>query len=811
MNRKALLSRALLGSTACSIATVAMPAVAQQAGATDPTVEAEGPTTPMQQNTASRAPGGGLQEIVVTARRTSERAQDVPIAITTITAQDLQKLSVRDIVDVQKITPGLYMNSQNSSGRVKISIRGQSEADSRLTTDSSVGVYFDGVNYARSYGMRSAFVDLAQVEVLKGPQGTLFGKNTTGGAINITTQHPKYDAGGYVDLLYGSYNNMQALAVLNLPVIEDRLAVRAVGQVISRDGYGEQLNGKDIGDDKVVYGRLLVRSDPADNVRILVTGDYVRQRNTGTNVVLTYDGMLAGADNARAALGEVAFELGLDPSSSNDRVAAYNVWKTYFDAYRNGDKFQSGFASDPRGLYDNVDHWGIMADIAIDIGDVTLRSITGYRDLSREYVQDLDGTPFLILPVLLGTEATNFSQEIQVSSIDGVGLDWQFGGYFNRENGNEFSASETNVEVGRGQGSVSDTDSINESLAAYAQAVMHIGGSFRITGGLRYTDDYRFIDSHNRRDPRESISSNPASSGTCRQLAVSAGGSAFPDCTFQTDVSYQELTWLISADFKPTPDTLLYASVNKGYRAGGFTAQAIAGPYNTQAELDIAATPFAPEKVLAYEVGFKADLLGRKLRVNGAAYYQDYSNIQQQIRDVIEGQPITLIRNAAKATLWGGELEIIAAPSDTTDINIGAAYLNANYDEYIARDGDGSPIDLSGQPFPAPKWTFNIGGTQTVPLADGEVRLSANYSWIDDVAFRTDATDLSTVSQKAYGLLDARITWQISSQDMEVSVFGKNLTDKRYFQAATNLESLGYNIAFPGEPRTFGIQVRKNF
>jgi len=722
------------------------------------------------------------------------------------------KLSVRDIVEIQKLTPGLYMNSQNSSGRVKITIRGQSEADSRLTTDASVGIYIDGVNYARTYGLRSAFVDLAQVEVLKGPQGTLFGKNTTGGAINITTQQPKYEAGGYVDLLYGSYNNVQALGVINLPIVEDRLAIRAVGQVISREGYGTQLDGRDIGDDNVVNGRLLIRADPADNVRILLSGDYVRQRNTGTNVILTHDGMLGTGNAAGAALGEVAYELGLNPNSAADRLAAYNVWRSYYDDYQGSNGLhQSGYAYDPRGLYDNLDHWGVSADIAVDIGAVTIKSITAYRHLDRSYIQDLDGTPFLILPVNLGTVAENFSQELQISSIDRSGLDWQVGAYYNRESGTEFSSSEANANVGRGQSSVTETYSLNKSLAGYAQVVMNFSDRFRMTGGLRYTDDYRGIDSFNRRDPSLSIADNPVTTGVCRQLAVAAGGPAFPNCTYKTDVSFQELTWLVSADFKLTPDTLLYASVNKGYRAGGYTAQAIAGPYPTQEALDAAATPFRPERVIAYEAGFKSELMGRRLRINGAAYYQDYSDIQQQIRDVIQGQPVTLIRNAAQATLWGGELELIAAPTPTTDLNAGVAYLNANYDEYIARDGSGNEIDLSGQPFPAPEWTFNLGGTQTVLLGDSEIRFNVNYSWTDDVVFRAEAANRASVTQKSYGLLDARISWEFYDHDLEISVFGKNLTNERYLQAATNLEASGYNIGFPGDPRVFGIQLRKNF
>lgn len=809
MRNSDFLRTALLAGTAGCSALASAPALAQNAGTTDPQVNTERSTAPIQQQ-AEASTSSGLQQIVVTARRSSERAQDVPIAITTVTAQELRNLSVRDIVEVQKITPGLYMNSQNSAGRVKITIRGQSEADSRLTTDPSVGVYIDGVNYARVYGLRSAFVDLAQVEVLKGPQGTLFGKNTTGGAVNITTQRPQYEPGGYVDLLYGSYDNMQAIGAINVPVVDGMLAVRAVGQIISRDGYGTQNNGQDVGDDQVGYGRFLVRADPAENVRVLLSADYVRQRNTGTNIILTSDSMLENADTATRSLGAIAAQLGLDPASAADRQTAYGAWRTFYDSYANGDLFQSGFADDPRGLFDEVDHWGVSAEIAVDIGAVTVKSITAYRDLMREYIQDLDGTPFDVLQSHLFTTQENFSQELQVSSIDGYGLDWQFGAFYNRETGTELSDNNTNSPVSSNRSNLSETDVVNRSIAGYAQAVMHLTDTFRVTGGLRYTEDYRGIVSRSRIEPSLAIPpAVPDSRARCHQLAPEFGGPVYPNCAFETDVKFDEVTWLISADWKPTPDILLYTSVNKGYRAGGYTAQAFSRPL-TPDQLATAATPFSPEKVVAYELGFKSELLDQ-LRINGAFFYQDYTNIQQQLRDFVDGASVTLIRNAAEATLWGGELEVIFAPTVNTTINLGAAYLNAGYDEYVVDDANGNPVDLTNTPFPAPEWTFNIGGTQTVPLDDGEIRFNVNYSWIDNVAYRNGADDVPSVTQSAFGLLDGRITWSIYGQDLDVSVFGKNLTNKRYIQAATNVEGLGYNFAFPGDPRTFGIQVRKNF
>jgi iron complex outermembrane receptor protein len=792
---------------------IAMPATAfaQQAGG-EPLGQQAAPQDAPQPEQAQES-RGGIQDIVVTARRSSERAQDVPIAITTITAQGLTDLSMRDVLEVQKVTPGLYMTSQNSAGRVKVAIRGQTEADSRLTTDPSVGIYIDGVNFLRDYGLRSSFVDIAQIEVLKGPQGTLFGKNTTGGAINITTQHPTYDAGGYVDLLYGSYNNVQALGVLNMPLIHDRLAMRVVGQIITREGFGEQANGMDIADDNVITGRALLRADPVENVSILLSADYVQQRNAGTNVVITHDAMLTGGNSATGALGQIAAELGLNPASSVDRRTAYNTWRTYYDQYVGG-QFYGGHESAIRGLYDEVDHWGVSADVSVDIGAVTVRSITAYRHLTREYVQGLDGTPFNMLDVFLSTEQQNFSQEVQISSIDGSGLDWQVGAFYNREKGNEFSGNNTNLNVNRLRSNVNDTDSVNSSIAGYSQIVYNVTDTFRVTGGLRYTDDYREITSHNRIDPREGIALPPlppSSVARCNLLSPAAGGPVFPNCNYTTGTHFDNVTWLVSADWRPIEQILLYASASKGYRSGGYTAQASNVVQPSQAALDAAFTPYAPEEVLAYEVGFKADILDRRLRINGAVFYSDYTNIQAQIRDVVNNTVVSLIRNAAKATPYGGELEITAQPGRYTTITGGVAYLKAKYDEFFARTTTGELLDLSSQPFPLPEWTFNIGLAHTVPLSDGELRFNANYNWVDDVIFRPDTPNLASVTQPAYGLLDARITWSIDSAGLDIAVFGKNLTKEKYLNAATNLQSQGYNIGFPGDPRVFGVQVRKTF
>lgn len=788
--------------------SVATAAYAQQA-ANEPAAGSEQTASPDT---------GGIADIVVTARRSSESAQRVPIAISTVTSDDLTKLSVRDIKDVQALTPGFQIASQNTGGRAKLTIRGQSEVDSRLTTDPSVGVYIDDVSWARSYGLRSSMVDIERIEVLKGPQGTLYGRNTTGGAVNITTKHPTYDFGGYFDFLYGSYDNVQVTGVLNVPIVNDRVALRIVGQSINREGYGHLSDGTDINDDHVYSGRALLRLDPSDNVKILLSADYMRQRNNGTNIILTSDLMLQNANAANRALGEIATELGLSASSATDRATAYAAWKTYFDAFQNG-QFYDGFANKlgterPR---DDLTHYGFSGKVDVDVGAITLTSITSYRSLKKAVAQNTDGVPFVITGGFLSTDQEIFTQELRASAIDGEGFDWQGGLFYSRETGNEFSTNDGNAFIATARSRLTDADVKNTSKAAYFQGVYDFGSNIRLTGGIRYTKDGRFINSKNRTDPAVATPIVPGqilAAGVCNMLSPGLGGPTFPNCSYKASTKSDKITWLLSTDWRPIEQVMLYGSVSTGYRSGGFTYNGVSSPVTTTAGIPAflaAFEPFKPESLTNYELGFKADLLNRHLRVNAAVFYQDYKDIQQRIRDSVNGALVTLVRNAASATIKGGELEVTALPTDGLTLNFGAAYLDAKYQQFIARDGSGNLLNLTNQPFSAPKWTFNIGATYEIPTDNGYVRFFTNYNWTDDVNLQPGATDLAGVTQSAYGLLDGRVSWFIKSWDLDIAIFGKNLTNKHYWNSATNGEVLGFNLAFPGEPRRFGVQVRKTF
>ena len=800
--QRAAVRAAMVTSAIYLIFAAPQVAMAQQAG-TEPTEEPQAgseaaPTSAVVAQSPS-VPDYYGDEIIVTARRTAESQQKVPIAITTLTAQDLIDNNVRDVVDIQSISPGLTVSTTNSSGRAKLTIRGQSEADDKLTADRSVGVYIDGVSFERQYGLRASLIDIAQIEVLRGPQGTLFGRNTTGGALNIITQHPTYEWGGYVDLVYGSYNNAQALAVINAPLIDDKLSLRAVGQVISREGYYTEFDGHDSNDDNTMNGRVLLRADPTENISILLSGDYVRIRNTDVHFNLLTDNMIP----ARLGLLSIAAELGV---SFNQ---AYEAWRVFYDAQQRD--IRLGFG-DPPDRKDDLDHYGFSANIEVELGGTTISSITSYRNLSRATNLDLDATPFDLIVQRGTTDAEYVSQEIQLSSSqDGFGLDWQAGLFFHRETGNEFSAADNLFFINRNRSAVTENDVVNSSRAAYAQAVYNLSPQLRATGGIRYTEDTRKIDAMNRIDLTIALPPLPPGGvSRCNLLAPALGGPVFPNCTYRAEADFNKITWLLGADWRPVEEIMVYGSVSTGYRAGGFTPSG-GDVINSVAALDAAFTPYRPETVTNYELGVKSDVLDRRLRLNGSFFYQDYKDVQKRIRDSVNNVFVTLIRNAASATLYGGELELTARPIRGLTLDANAAYLHAEYNDYFALDASGNLLDLTSEPFEAPEWTFNLGASYEIPLMDGAIGLHANYGWMSSVNLAPGTPDAAGVTQPSYGLLDGRINWHVDSQDLDVALFAKNLTDVRYIADAANVTSVGWNFGFPGAPRTLGIQFRKSF
>ena len=736
------------------------------------------------QDAAAAAAPGGIGDIVVTARKRAESAQSVPISITAFGDEKIRDFTIRNVTEVAQQTPGLYIApSPVSSSGVLLAIRGQSQGDVLLTLDSSVGVYVDGVYYPRQLGINSAFTDLERIEVLKGPQGTLYGKNTTGGAISITTRQPDLDhVEGFASATVGNYDRIDVSGALNLPIVQDLAALRVSGKRSKRGGFGEDSLGNALADEDSISfrGHLLIH--PASGTSITLSGDYLKIDEGGQITRLAsvnpYPAALPLA-TPTGLLTATALQAGLATTPAG-LAAARNLLLSYIG----GDPYHS-YASTPQ--FSRVSRWGVSADLRQDLTSViTLRSITAYSETTRSSAADIDGTPFRLFEPTFDTQSQVFSQELQIAKDSKSGIDWILGGYYSLETGHEFVTSTSLVPINATNPGINEGDVRNKSIAVFGQAYYSITDTLRLTGGLRYTSETKSL-----------VSSNRTALGCNIPASLISG----PGCRAFFKNTWDNVSYLASLDWRVRPDTLLYVKHSRGFKGGG---ENIRGSAASPASF----LPFSPETVLDYEAGMKTDLLDRRLRINLAAFYSDYKDIQRSTAVALGGVVSTLITNATSAKIKGGELEVTAAPTPQFTLTSSISYIRAKYGAFL----DAQIGDRSDEPFPIPKWTVASNATYAVPLAWGSLRLTASYIWQDDVDYRGSAVIDSAVTQPAFGLVNGRAALVLDEHKVEVAFFVKNLLNKNYIVGGIDLDrSIGFNMNVLGAPRTFGVDLTKRF
>ena len=729
-------------------------------------------------------PPTGIGDIVVTARKRSESAQTVPISITALGDEKIRDYTIRSVTEVAQQAPGLYIApSPASASGVLLAIRGQSQGDVLLTLDSSVGVYIDGVYYPRQLGINSAFTDVERIEVLKGPQGTLFGKNTTGGAISITTRQPDLDrADGFASATLGNYGRLDMSGALNVPIVDDVAALRVSGKRSTRSGFGEDSSGHQLSDENStsLRGHLLIR--PGSGTRITLSGDYLKLDEGGQITRLASvnpNPATAPQATPTGLLTATAIQAGL-PVTPAGLLAARNLLLSYIG----GDPYHS-YASTPQ--FSRFSRWGVSADVRQDITPaISLRSITAYSETDRSSAADIDGTPFRLFEPTFDTQSQVFSQELQLAQESKAPFNWILGGYYSIETGHELVTSTSLVPINATNPGINEGNVRNTSIAAFGQAYYSLTDTLRLTGGLRYTSETKSLVSFNRTALGCNIPPALISGPGCRAFFKNTWG----------NVSY-----LASLDWRVRPDTLLYVKHSRGFKGGG---QNIRG----SAASPVSFQPFSPETVLDYEVGLKTDLLDRRLRINVAAFYSNYQNIQRSTAVALGGVVSTLITNATSAKIKGGELEITAAPTTRLTLNTSISYIHARYGAFL----DAQIGDRSDEPFPIPKWTVATNATYAVPLGVGALRLTASYIWQDDVNYRGSAVLDSAVTQPAFGLVNGRAALVLDRPKLEIALFVKNLLDKSYIVGGIDLDrTIGFNMNVPGAPRTFGVDLTKRF
>lgn len=726
------------------------------------TVVAVGVAVPIPHAVLAQTPETRLETIVVTARKREESLQETPISIAVFTADAMERLGVLNVNDLGDFTPNLLTTAgQVATTDANFFVRGIGQFDYFSSVDPGVALYVDGVYFARMTGGNLDVSDVDRIEVLRGPQGTLFGRNAIGGAVSVILKEPTSEFEGRVKLGAGERSRRMFEGSVNLPIVDDKLLSRFSFAYRQQDGYGERFYDDathfDI-DDKAARGQLLWLV--TENLRVKFTGDVTDSQGTGPAVINR------GLNVTPSPLG-VPMPADINDDLSSDRLLSF-----------------SNLAP-----LQEVDSWGIGMTIDWSITENTMiKSISAVRDVEQLLTLDNDATGYAFYDLLAPTDQNQFSQELQLSMASNDDF-WNgiFGLYYFEE-----EVDQTN---GICLGSVPvrldptclrlDQNILPEivSYAVYTQHTFKVTDRMSVTAGIRASYEKKEITYDFTLDNTAGLSP------------------FFPPVNLQllplttVDEEWNSVTPRVGIEFQAREGTLLYASYAEGFRSGGFNGR----PTSPQS-----ITPYDPEDSKVYEVGLKADLLDNRLRTNLAIFYNDYQKIQ--LTNFSDG--FITVDNAGDAELKGFELEVTTTPIDDLLLKVGIGYLDSKYSSLSP--GAGGGLITLDTPLPyAPEWNAYLGAEYTVSLGSaGELGLRGDYVYVDDINFQP--AGLPGDRQESYAVTNVRLTYEDPSHKWTVALYGKNMFDEEYDLIRfdlTNPGNVGVSTFYPAAPREYGVDI----
>lgn len=810
---RAWVMKASLGAIAAGIA---LPSQAQEVRGPEAPEATAKPTVPLaavESQKATPSPSG-LADIVVTARRVAENLQSVPVAVTVQSAEALQAQSAVRIPDIARLTPGILIGASTASATaVTINIRGQVQTDILATLDPSVGTYVDGFYWSRAYGLNADLLDVQDAQVLRGPQGTLFGRNTTGGALLLQTNDPHYRGmTGLVSGTYGRFNETIGTAVLNLPVVDDRVAVRAAINYVNRDGFARnEATGSRLGERDGLTARGKVRFDPADNLTVIFSGEYFRTKSRNRPYALLYVAPASPA-NIEGALTANPANAALLAAGTPGLIQLTGIGGGYFNDYiartRNTDTVYLN--EDPISFAETQTY---TATASLDTVFGAIKFIGGYRKVKADSNVDLDGSPARIIRTLGQQELQSYSGELQATGqMFGELVDFTAGIFAFHEDGRDQSTSIALANLSRisGGGVLSQTyyigDVTNRSMGAYAQGTFHVTERFSIVAGGRYSVEDKNLVSYNQ--------TRNADNGALLSCLII--GADPVTCRVQRKSDYDGISYTFGLNYEVTPDVLAYVKTSKGFRSGGQNLRAT-GP---------AFVPFGPEVAREQEIGLKSELFDKRVRFNLAAFYNEVSGIQRStlVSAPVNGipSPTTVVGNAGKARFYGGEAELTVAPVTGLTFAGTVAVTKPKYLEYADLTGD-----RRSEPFPGiPEWTFSLATDYQTRIGAAGLRAHLDYAWIGKIplyALRTAPTGdpavdsvtravVETLTRPAGGEMNARLAMSFNDDALEVAIFGRNILNRRVLSTGLLFESpLNVIAAQRNDPATYGVTATLKF
>ena len=730
-----------------------------------------------------------IEEIIVTARKKEESIQDVPMAVTAITDQ-LRESSVRRIEDIQAFAPNLYINrTPGIASGAAITIRGVASLESDKSYEPSIGVVMDGMFLGTSSGVLLDNFDIERIEVLRGPQGTLFGKNTTGGILNVIRTPVSLDEFGVdVSVTLGDFGRQDLKTVVQVPIIEDQLGVKVFAASIEHDGhvYNSYLDRMAGGDDKLNYGFTLLW-EPNDQLSFKLHHEIMQDKSE------------QGVYVNRNIVGELACtitQIGFDPNNGCEK-----------DAVDGPDLVES----DGSNFSDN-EYESTIVTVNYDTENFLYTYIYGYRDMDEQNMQDFDGSAARALRMNYFNDWEQTSHEFRVTSqfsekfqfIAGV-YDWEVDYSQNwdvydlfyqlsRLGVGEWGLGDTLTGYGRdqyitglpwGPGLASNNGQTQktESIAVFFSADWYITDLWTITAGFRWTEEEKDFLGGNKgvgyypgKEPRPPLYSPVPYQG-----------------------KWDETTPKIGVRYQPNDDLMVYANYSEGFKSGGF--------FGRQANFNIYAG-YEPEYVKNYELGWKSTLQDGRMILNGAIFKSEYDDKQESILIPVDLTNVaTVVRNAASMEMTGIELELMYQVTEAWDLMVTYGYLEAEYKDYLADlNGDNVITDNSGLiPRNTPENTFGITTSYTTQIGNGELKGRVSYRFRDEM--NSDSSNNPKGDLDSIENVNATISYSFSNYS--ITAWGRNLTDEREQRWSTigGITSRGWW----NEPQTLGVTFAASF
>lgn len=746
------------------------------------------------------APGAGLEDIIVTASRRAEDVQKESRAISVVGAAELVRQGITDAHAVQDLVPGLTIN--RNAAQLQVSVRGVGDRTITAATDPSVALNVDGIYYPRSYQAAASFFDLERVEVLKGPQGTLYGRNASSGAINLIPVHPKHELSGFGEIEIGNYGNQRATAAVNVP-LGDVVAIRLSGQVVDRSGY--LTDGYN--DDKNHSLRLQVLIDPGIDTSLLLSASYSHLGGKGDAAVI------AKTFGAPASL--------VDP---NNLVTISNHWAG---------------PTDPQTI----------AQIAkSNPGNETFVGGNGYQDvnvytLAATFEHRMDWATVWVIPSYVGSRLENlnyaallvggrnssksnqFALETRLASPDDARIKWVVGAFGAMEDVEDIYESHIPLGGGLGFINIKDTPHRDDrTWAVFGEANASLTDSLRLIAGGRYTWE-RKVTSGYSYSYDFPFGPPPPACENHNDFPIETTNPCYPTSGFNVDAHRvdKKFNYRAGIEYDVAPQNMVYATVSTGFKAGGF----FDGLPNDNT--------YVPEKLTSYQLGSKNRFFDNRLQINAEAFYWDFKNKQETFLGFIPGIGNVLqTRNAGSVEMYGADVSVAGRITENDTLTGEVEYLHSDYKVYsytiplgpggatsaqpftrcdVGNNGNGTEtFDCSGLDLVrAPKWSGRVAYTRTQPIGEaGTLIFNAQMKFSGSYWLTNEFTPLGR--HPSYQTYDAALTWQSANERFSLTGFIKNITDKAVYYGGVQSGALSDAVVGQiGAPRTYGGRFRMTF